>query len=280
MKITKYHVDAFADRLFEGNPAAVCLLEKYADDDLLKAIAAEHNLAETAFVVKQQDHFLIRWFTPTVEVDLCGHATLAAAFVLFNHTSFEGDIIHFKTVKSGSLYVTKRDQHYVMNFPSDIPVRIADTQQINFGVGNAILELYRGKSKYLAILNSEEELHDLNPNMSVISNLDLEGVIFTAPGNDYDFVSRFFCPKIGIDEDPVTGSAHTVLIPFWSERLKKETMTARQISHRGGTVYCTLLNDRVEIAGNARLYSIGELFLAEDLLNNHEEKQSVKRNIL
>jgi PhzF family phenazine biosynthesis protein len=261
MIIKKYHVDAFADRLFSGNPAAVCLVEEFLSDDLMIKIAAEHNLAETAFIVAKNNHFLIRWFTPTVEVDLCGHATLASAYVIFNHSGYTGKTIHFQTQTSGSLFVHEADDIISMDFPVDIPIRLTNHETVDLGLSYHVPELHRASTKYLAVLNSEKEIHALNPHMESLMNLDREGVIFTAPGDEVDFVSRFFCPKIGIDEDPVTGSAHTVLIPYWSDRLQKKSLIGRQLSYRSGTVYCQMNGDRVQISGHATLYSQGEIYL-------------------
>ena len=261
MKIKKFHVDAFTDKLFAGNPAAVCMLDSFLDDEMLARIAAEHNLAETAFVVKGKDSFHIRWFTPTVEVELCGHATLAAAYVIFNHTNHQGDVVQFQTQRSGKLHVMRSKEKYILDFPSDEPMALDKTGAMDMGIENEDFIVLKGRTKYLVILNSEKEIRELKPNLKRLRELELEGVIYSAPGESADFVSRFFCPKIGIDEDPVTGSAHTVLIPYWAKRLNKTDLSAEQLSARGGNIVGSIQGDRIHMAGSAILYSEGEIFI-------------------
>ena len=261
MIIRKFHVDAFTDHLFGGNPAAVCMLDHFLSDDILKAIAAEHNLSETAFVVAKDDYFEIRWFTPRIEVDLCGHATLAAAYVLFNQLHYKNDRIHFQTKTNEDLFVMKNDDLLTLDFPVEEPVISANVSELNFGIDEEILGVWEGRTKYIVLIESERQLSALRPNIEQLKTLDKYGVICTAQGDRADFVSRFFCPKIGINEDPVTGSAHTLLAPFWSERLNKNKMIAHQISARGGKLHISIKDDRVYIGGQAKLYSAGEIFL-------------------
>ncbi len=256
-----YQVDAFTDSLFAGNPAAVCPLDVWMDDDIMQSIAAENNLAETAFFVPEGDHFIIRWFTPTVEVDLCGHATLASAFVLFDYLGYGKNEIRFKSPRSGDLRVYQKGDILFLDFPADNLTRIQDTASIARCIGMEPSEVYKGKSDFLAVVKSEEAVQDLVPDLREISHLPGRGLIVTAEGVMVDFVSRFFAPQSGVDEDPVTGSAHTSLIPFWSAKLGKDEMTARQLSKRGGELICFQKGERCLIGGKARLYMTGELNL-------------------
>jgi PhzF family phenazine biosynthesis protein len=262
MKLPLYQVDAFTDQLFGGNPAAVCPLEAWLPDTLLQQIAAENNLAETAFYVKQGDHYALRWFTPTVEVDLCGHATLAAAHVLYELEGYQGDALNFET-RSGRLTVARQDTRLSMNFPADTLAPAEVSVAVRKGLGNPqITETFRGTSDYLLVLASEAELLALQPDFRRLAeDRSVRAVIVTAPGpnSEVDFVSRCFAPQSGIDEDPVTGSAHTTLVPYWAKRLGKGQLTARQRSTRGGTLYCTHRGNRVDIAGKAVLYLRGEI---------------------
>jgi PhzF family phenazine biosynthesis protein len=260
-KIKFYQVDAFTDHLFGGNPAAVCLLDSWVDDQLMQSIATENNLAETAFVVRYGYRFEIRWFTPTVEVDLCGHATLASAYVIFNHTDFIYDEIVFHSHRSGELRVKRDGRQLFLDFPADEFYRCENLPGIIKGIGMTPLELYRGKTDYMAVLGSEAEVHDIQPDFGIIEKLDARGLIVTAPGESVDFVSRFFGPQSGVNEDPVTGSAHTTLIPYWAGKLGKTTLRARQISSRIGSLDCQYLPPRVIIGGEAQLYAIGEIYL-------------------
>lgn len=255
MKLPIYQVDAFTSKLFSGNPAAVCPLEYWLEEKVMQSIAAENNLAETAFFVKKENYFELRWFTPEAEVDLCGHATLASAFVIFNILKGEKEKIIFQT-KSGKLEVTKKNDLLVMNFPSRKPVATEIPEGLVAAIGNAPKEVLQSRD-LLLLYNSEDEILSLQPNFNLLNKIDCFGYIATAKGKEVDFVSRFFAPKEGINEDPVTGSSHSTLIPFWAERLGKNELLARQISKRGGELFCKLLGDRVEIAGNAVLYLTG-----------------------
>jgi PhzF family phenazine biosynthesis protein len=264
MKCAIYQVDAFTEQLFSGNPAAVCLLDSWIDERLMQAVAGENNLAETAFVVPQgEGGYEIRWFTPTVEVDLCGHATLAAAFVLFNVLHHPGGAIRFHSPRSGRLAVEKQNGMLFLDFPTDTPALLPDGQNTIIGqcIGMKPKALYRSKFDYMAVIDSEIALQTLQPDLSAISELQARGLIVTAKGDSADFVSRFFAPQSGIDEDPVTGSAHTALIPFWAEKLGKTRLSAKQISKRGGRLACELKGDRCLIGGQARLYMAGEINL-------------------
>jgi len=260
-KVIFYQVDAFTDHLFGGNPAAVCLLDTWPDDALMQSIAMENNLSETAFVIRKGELFEIRWFTPAVEVDLCGHATLASAFVIFNHSDFQGGEIIVHSPRSGELKVRKDGTKLFLDFPTDKITRCDNLAEIGKGIGTIPIELYRGKTDYMAILGSEEEVSGVQPDFEAIGKLDARGLIITAPGKSVDFVSRFFGPQSGVNEDPVTGSAHTSLIPYWSERLGKTVMSAKQISKRGGTLDCRNDGERVRIGGEAKLYATGEIYL-------------------
>lgn len=254
-----YQVDAFTDKVFSGNPAAVCPLDHWLEDELLQKIARENNLAETAFYVKDKDKYLLRWFTPKVEVDLCGHATLAAAFVLFNHEGHKGDMIHFHSPRSGKLTVVKQSQLLTLNFPTDEFHEIELTKAITDCFDISPVATYKGKTDHLLVYYSENDIRSLKPQLEAIAKLPGRGVIVTAQGEHVDFVSRFFAPQSGIDEDPVTGSAHTTLTPYWSKVLDKKDMTAIQLSDRKGYLKCTYLKDRVEISGQCALYLTGNI---------------------
>ena len=254
-----YQIDAFAEGDFRGNPAAVCPLEKWLPDTLLQMIAEENNLSETAFYVPEGEGFRIRWFTPTVEVDLCGHATLAAARVVFDRGAVEGDTILFHS-RSGPLRVKRDGGLFRLDFPSqpgqscDMPERLAH------GLGGWPVECYRA-ADFLAVFSSEEEIYALEPDFQALATLPGRGVIVTAPGTDVDFVSRFFAPSHGIDEDAVTGSAHCTLTPYWAKRLNKIELTAWQVSKRGGVLQCRLQEDRVLISGKTRLFLKGTIWI-------------------
>lgn len=249
MKLAFYQVDAFAEQAFEGNPAAVVPLETWLDDKVMQAIAEENNLAETAFFVPTEIGFHIRWFTPTTEVNLCGHATLASAYVLFNILGFEAEEITFDSL-SGPLTVTKKDELLTLNFPTQKPVQCEIPQALIDGLGLRPIECYKFED-YVAVFEREEDITNIVPNHSSLEQLDLRGVIVTAPSSHYDFVARFFAPKYGIPEDPVTGSAYTKLTPLWSEKLNKLKLNAKQLSARGGKVKCELKGERVLISGSA-----------------------------
>ena len=259
-KIKIYQVDAFTDKLFSGNPAAVCILDKWISDKLMQTLGNENNLSETVFVVPNGQNFEIRRFTPTVEVDLCGHATLAAAFVLFNLHNYPKSLIRFHSSRSGWLAVERKDDMYFLNFPTDTLEKLTEEYNatIEKCIGTKPIELYKGKTKYMAVIDSESSLQMLQPDFIEISKLRL---IVTARGDEVDFVSRCFAPQSGVNEDPVTGSAHTSLLPLWSEKLGKNKLIANQLSKRGGQLVCEFNNDRCIIGGKARLYLTGEIYL-------------------
>lgn len=259
MKLKIYQIDAFTDRVFSGNPAAVCPLDEWLSDELLQQIAKENNLAETAFYKKQENQYQIRWFTPKVEVDLCGHATLAAAYVLFNHENFDGNVIDFYSPRSGQLTVRKQNEYLTLNFPVDSYERIELSENLINGFDITPIKALKGKTDYVLVFENEDQIRNLKPNLQQISKLGGRGVIVTAKGDAVDFVSRFFAPQSGIDEDPVTGSAHTTLTPFWSNQLGKNELSAIQLSERTGFLKCKFLGDRVEISGQAKLYLTGEI---------------------
>lgn len=256
MKIPLYHIDAFAGRLFSGNPAAVLFPKSELRSDTMQAIASENNLAETAFVMPDGKDYRIRWFTPTVEVDLCGHATLAAAHALFHHLGFSGGTVLFSS-KSGPLYVRKEDEFLYLNFPTDTLHSVEPLSDIIDALGAVPIETFRGRDDYLAIFENERIISELSPDMNILCKVQSRGVIVSAPGCEVDFVSRFFAPQSGIPEDPVTGSAHTTLIPYWSKKLGKQNLNAKQISKRGGELACNDLGTRVEIGGRAVTYLEG-----------------------
>jgi PhzF family phenazine biosynthesis protein len=260
MRLPIYQVDAFTDRLFAGNPAAVVLCDAALPVDAMQNIAAENNLSETAFVVLTESGHQIRWFTPTVEVDLCGHATLAAAHVIFNHLKFSGKTVSFSS-KSGPLLVRRAGEILYLDFPADSIRTVDPMEPLISGLGVMPAELYRGRDDFLAIFENEDRIARLAPDMALISKLTARGVIVSSIGDEVDFVSRFFGPQSGVPEDPVTGSAHTTLIPYWSKKLAKTNLRARQISGRGGDLKCQNLGQRVEIGGQAVTYLVGEIFL-------------------
>lgn len=261
MKYKLYQVDAFTDKLFGGNPAAVCPLAEWLSDDILQKIAMENNLAETAFYVEQDDRYEIRWFTPQIEVDLCGHATLAAAFILFNWENYSGDSITFYSPRSGKLHVSRCSDWLTLDFPVDIFHNTPISSEIISCFDKQPLEAYKGKTDYMLVYEKESDIRDIRPQFEAISALKARGVIITAKGENVDFVSRFFAPQSGIIEDPVTGSAHTTLTPYWSEKLNKAEMSAIQLSERKGYLQCKFLGNRVEISGQAKLYLAGEIYI-------------------
>jgi PhzF family phenazine biosynthesis protein len=251
VRIPLYQVDAFTSRPFAGNPAAVCPLEQWLDDATLQAIAAENNLAETAFYVPEEEGFHLRWFTPAVEVDLCGHATLATAWVIFHRFDWPLDAIDFRT-RSGVLTVSRDGERLAMDFPSRPPAPSANIDAVATALGARPTEVFAARDA-LALFGSEAEVKAIRPDFAKIAALDQFALIVTAPGapdTKTDFVSRFFAPKAGVNEDPVTGSAHSTLIPFWAARLEKTKLFARQVSARGGELWCEHRGDRVIIAGN------------------------------
>lgn len=255
-----YQIDAFSSQTFGGNPAAVCILDSWLSPELMQKIAQENNLAETAFAVKKDDLYELRWFTPEVEVDLCGHATLATAFVLFHFYALEEDTIRFYSERSGKLTVNKADNGWLtLDFPSDNLIAIRNVAELDNAIGLTPIKTLKGKTDYMMVYNSQQEIETIEPNHHLLGQLDVRGVIVTAPGDEVDFVSRFFAPACGIPEDPVTGSAHTSLSPYWSEILDKSKMTAKQLSKRGGDLVCEYLGERVKISGKAALYLTGEI---------------------
>lgn len=258
MDIRIFQIDAFSDKLFHGNPAAVCPLTEWLPDELMQQIAMENNLAETAFFVREHDRYRIRWFTPAVEVDLCGHATLATAFVIFHFEHYPGTVVSFNS-RSGLLTVTRNGDLLTLNFPADRPERIAAPEELISGIGLSPIECYQGKSDYMLVYRTPEEIESICPDMGRIAKAPVRGTIVTAPGREVDFVSRFFAPQSGVPEDPVTGSAHTTLAPYWAARLGKNELTAMQLSKRRGWLSCRLSGDRVEISGNARAYLVGRI---------------------
>jgi len=262
MTIEVYQVDAFCKELFSGNPAAVCPLDSWPDDALLQSIAAENNLAETAFYVPEGDHFVIRWFTPAVEVDLCGHATLAAAHVLFNHKEFAEEYVKFFSPRSGELVVSKEKDLLTLNFPADQFESIPLTDNMFDWFAMKPIAALKGKTDYMLVFSSEQEVANANANLPMIEALtEARGVIITAKGTTVDFVSRFFAPQSGISEDPATGSAHTTLTPYWSNLLGKKELSALQLSKRKGYLHCKDLGQRIEISGQAKTFFAGQIFL-------------------
>lgn len=257
MKIPLFQIDAFTNRLFGGNPAAVVLLENWLPDKVLAAIAAENNLAETAFVLLKSDIIPLRWFTPTVEIDLCGHATLAAAHVLFRHFLPSADQLTFST-RSGNLIVTRDAERLTMDFPARPGTPIEVTGQLAAALASRPKEAFLARD-LLAIFDCESEVQNLQPDFLQVAALEAFGVIVSAPGETVDFVSRFFAPRAGIPEDPVTGSSHCTLVPYWAARLGKSELTARQLSPRRGELHCRLAGDRVFIAGETVEYLRGEI---------------------
>ena len=259
MILSIYQVDAFTNHVFGGNPAAVCPLDEWLDDAVMQAIAAENNLAETAFFVRRGDRYALRWMTPKVEVDLCGHATLAAAFVIFKYLEPERQSVFFDTT-SGEL-VVRRDRDLLrLDFPARPPERCEPMRELSEALGAEPAELWATRD-YMAVFASEDEVCALQPDMRRVAKLDRFAVIVTAPGKEVDFVSRFFAPAQGIPEDPVTGSAHCTLIPYWSRRLSKTKLNARQVSERGGELFCEDAGTRVFIAGRAVLFMEGRIHL-------------------
>ncbi len=264
-----YMIDAFTDTVFKGNPAGVCLPEAELDDVAMQKIAAENNLSETAFAVKQDGYYDLRWFTPEVEIDLCGHATLGSAYVIMNFVDTGIKEIRFES-KSGTLFVRRKENLYELDFPARKTRKTAVTAEMEQAFGVKILEAYilNDSRELLLLLENERQVKNAAPDFDLVKNLASHAVTITSQGEQVDFVSRFFAPNMGIFEDPVTGSAHTGLIPFWSERLNKNRMTAIQLSKRGGNIICEYCGERVKIAGNAALYLEGEI-LADDTKDYH-----------
>ncbi|HKI88610.1 MAG TPA: PhzF family phenazine biosynthesis protein [Draconibacterium sp.] len=260
MDLTIYQVDAFAENVFRGNPAAVVPLKSWLPDETLQNIAQENNLSETAFFIYAENGFYIRWFTPVVEVNLCGHATLATAHVLFNHLNYSEKEIKFES-RSGILRVKKEGEWLVLNFPASFVKEIEMPKKVKEAFSNTPQKCFRGRDDLMLIYRNEEDILNLNPNFQKIDEIDVRGIIVTAKSEKFDFVSRFFAPAVGVNEDPVTGSAHTMLIPYWSKKLNKTELTAKQVSARGGILKCNYLNDRVEIGGKAVTYLTGTIVI-------------------
>ena len=261
MTIPIYQADAFTSQLFGGNPAAICPLTEWLPDEVMQKIAIENNLAETAFFVKNDNGYALRWFTPEYEIDLCGHATLASAHILFTELDYEQDTIHFETIKAGVLSVTKNGDKYTMDFPSRPPIHIETPNGLVEALGGVEpLGVFRSRDYFLEY-ESEEVIKDMAPDFFALSKMDTVGVIVTAPGKDVDFVSRFFAPGAGIPEDPVTGSAHCNLIPYWAKKLGKNKLHALQMSQRKGELWCELKGVRVLMSGKAVTYLKGEIYL-------------------
>jgi len=259
MEIPLYQVDAFASKIFKGNPGAVCPLEAWLDDPVMQAIAEENNLSETAFFVPEGEGYHIRWFTPVAEVDLCGHATLAAAFVIFNYLSTVSSAVTFSS-RSGRLRVAQKGELLSMDFPSHPPAPCEAPAGLLDGLGKDPLEILSSED-YVAVFSSEREVRELNPDMESLKKMGLRGVIATARGSTVDFVSRFFAPKYGVNEDPVTGSAHCALVPYWAGKLAKKYLHARQLSRRGGELFCEDHGERVTISGNAVRFMEGKIVI-------------------
>lgn len=257
MEIPIYQIDAFSNRVFAGNPAAVCPLEDWLEDSILQAIAQENNLSETAFFVPDEKGYHIRWFTPVAEVDLCGHATLATGFVIFNYLDTSTSQITFRS-RSGKLTVVQEKELISMDFPAQPPVPCETPKELLEGLKKDPSEILCSED-YFVVFSSEKDIIGLEPDMGMLKKLDLRGVIVTARGDEVDFVSRFFAPKFGIDEDPVTGSAHCALTPYWAEKLNKKEVHAHQVSQRGGELFCKDYGDRVAIAGRAVKFMEGSI---------------------
>ena len=261
LTIPIFQVDAFTNKLFGGNPAAICPLKEWLPASLMQKIAAENNLAETAFFIHQGHDFELRWFTPQSEVDLCGHATLATAHVLFTQLNYNSDQIHFHTLKAGTLKVSKANDLYTLDFPARIPLACEVPEGLIEALGGIQpVEILRSRD-YFIVYESEEIIESLKPDFNLLKEIDSLGFVVTAPGMQFDFVSRFFAPAVGIDEDPVTGSAHCNLIPYWASRLGKDKLHAFQVSARTGELWCESKGDRVLMSGKAVTYLKGEVYI-------------------
>jgi len=260
MIIPIYQVDAFTDHIFGGNPAAVCPLKEWLDQETMQNIALENNLSETAFFVPKDDYFEIRWFTPKVEINLAGHPTLATAWVIFNELNYTKDSIKFISHLSGELNVSKKNDLIIMDFPVNKPKIISTPEHLIKGLGIKPVEVLDSRD-LLVLFRNQSEIEKIKPDFGLLEKIDTFGIIITAPGDNCDFVSRFFAPRAGINEDPVTGSAHTILIPYWAEKLKKDKLDAIQVSERIGNLFCESHGNRVKIAGKAKLFMKGEIYI-------------------
>jgi PhzF family phenazine biosynthesis protein len=259
MKIPLWQIDAFTNTLFKGNPAAVCLLESWLPDELLQKIAQENNLSETAFVVKTDGQFEIRWFSPVCEVDLCGHATLAASWVLFNELEYPEQLLRFDS-RRGPLFITQTEGLLTMDFPAEPPEFCDVPKHLIDGLKQTPLVVLQA-TDIIAVFELEDQVRYMQPDPDFLKKIPGRGVCVTAPSKDCDFISRFFAPNFGIPEDPVTGSAHCELVPYWAKILKKNKLHARQVSPRGGELFCELKKDRVHLSGHATLFLRGDLFI-------------------
>lgn len=257
MELNIYQIDAFANKPFEGNPAAICPLNEWLPDNLMQSIATENNLSETAFFVPHNNAFHIRWFTHVHEVDLCGHATLASAFVIFNILGHKDKQIVFES-KSGQLIVNQNNDSLEIDFPSQPPIKCKTPDHIAKAFDQSPVECLKSED-YIVVFENEQSVLNAKPDLSLLSELDLRGVAITSRSKKYDFITRFFAPKYGINEDPVTGSAFTQLIPYWSKRLNKQNLYAKQVSNRGGEVGCVYSGERVKIIGKAAKYMTGTI---------------------
>jgi len=255
-----YYVDAFTDKLFSGNPAAV-IFSQIKDDRLMQKIAAENNLSETAFIREEKGIFHIRWFAPLCEIDLCGHATLASAYIFFKYIKPESSTFEVQSLKNGTLKVTKKNNLLVLDFPKDSLTKYNEFSLIEKIINTNLIELYKGRDDVLAIVESEDAVRNLDINFELLNKISARGLIVSAGGIKYDFVSRFFAPSAGVNEDPVTGSAHTTLIPYWAKELNKNKLIAKQLSDRGGILFCENKKDRVLIAGRGVEYLTGKIHL-------------------
>lgn len=261
MKIPYYEIAAFTSRPFSGNPAGVCILNEWLPDQLMQSIAAENNLPETAFMIEREKYFDLRWMTPTTEIDLCGHATLASAHVIFQYLGRRRDIVNFQS-PSGELMVERVDDRLVLDFPSRPATPCAPPAGLAEALRAEPMEVSKGRD-YYAVFDRQEDVAAIAPDFEALARLDAQGVVVTAPGNDCDFVSRYFAPRAGIPEDPVTGSTHCALIPYWSNRLGRKELLARQLSHRGGELFCEDRGARVGIGGKVVLYLEGTIHIPE-----------------
>jgi PhzF family phenazine biosynthesis protein len=261
MIIKIYQADAFTDKLFRGNPAAICMLKEWLPETTMQAIAAENNLAETAFIVPSEYEYGIRWFTPTIEVDLCGHATLAAAHIINEFYNTDKTSITFLSPRSGTLTVSQQADLLTLDFPADEPLPVPTPPLLKEALGIEPMETLRGRTDYMAVLPTERDVLRLKPNFELLTQLEARGVIVTSTGVASDFVSRFFGPQSGINEDPVTGSAHTTLTPYWAKELDKTSLSAIQLSARRGHLWCKLLGKRVAISGKVVTYMQGEIMI-------------------
>jgi PhzF family phenazine biosynthesis protein len=260
MKLKVYIANAFSEKKFGGNPAAIVPLKEWLDDMLMQQIASQNNLSETAYIVPKGDDYEIRWFTPTVEVDLCGHATLASAHVLFQHLGYKRKQIIFHS-KSGPLQITRKEGRITLDFPAREPVETENDELIEKALGIIPVSVHKSAFDYMVVLESQSEIEALKPDFNLLKKHPSRGLIATAKGDEVDFVSRCFYPQSGIDEDPVTGSAHVVMVPYWARQTGKNKFSAIQLSARRGYLDCELAGDRVLISGHADTYLEGEFYI-------------------